>query len=336
MVDKIRYLALSGGGVKSLAYASAAKVLEEYNVIPQIKGVIGTSSGSLAATLLAIGYTSSEIEEILRNTNFENFKDSPWSYFGMLYRFLYYFGLYETDALLDWVGKLLKDKTGSEKITFGEIYDRYNMELVIIATSITKRVPYYFNYADYPEMEVRHAVRMSMSYPIFFKPVIWNNELMCDGGLTKNYAIGYFIEKYGSDAPFYQTIGFNLLSDGLQPNHRIYYGHDKIENVIDYCGVLVDILLLQIEREYVKKSYWERTVPINTGKISTMEFDLTKEQQDILLRHGYEATKKFMEKISGQSSSFVGKSKEDDFSKASSPTESSLEEIASPETNKSN
>ena len=48
-------LALAGGGIRGIAHAGVLKALEENNIKVDIIG--GTSSGSIVATLYAMGYT---------------------------------------------------------------------------------------------------------------------------------------------------------------------------------------------------------------------------------------------------------------------------------------
>ncbi|MHA1109658.1 MAG: patatin-like phospholipase family protein [Promethearchaeota archaeon] len=78
----VRYLIFEGGGGKGLIYSGAAKALGEIGVLEyfkkiinskevfrldpkKIQGVAGTSVGSLAAVLIAAGYTPDEMHEIL-------------------------------------------------------------------------------------------------------------------------------------------------------------------------------------------------------------------------------------------------------------------------------
>ena len=52
-------LALSGGGIKGAAHIGVLEALREENI--SITHISGTSSGSIVATLFAIGYTPEEI-----------------------------------------------------------------------------------------------------------------------------------------------------------------------------------------------------------------------------------------------------------------------------------
>lgn len=57
-------LCLSGGGAKAFAHIGALKALEEENI--KFDYLAGTSSGSIVATLYAIGYTTDEIYNIFK------------------------------------------------------------------------------------------------------------------------------------------------------------------------------------------------------------------------------------------------------------------------------
>ena len=57
-------LALAGGGVKGAAHVGVLKALEEKNI--SIEYIGGTSSGSIVASLYAMGFTADEIYKIFK------------------------------------------------------------------------------------------------------------------------------------------------------------------------------------------------------------------------------------------------------------------------------
>ena len=57
-------LALSGGGIKGAAHIGVIKALEENNI--KIDYISGTSSGSLIATMYAMGYTPDEMYNLFK------------------------------------------------------------------------------------------------------------------------------------------------------------------------------------------------------------------------------------------------------------------------------
>ncbi len=52
-----KFISLEGGGVKGIAYGGAAAALESAGLLDDVEGYSGSSAGSQAAALMAIGYT---------------------------------------------------------------------------------------------------------------------------------------------------------------------------------------------------------------------------------------------------------------------------------------
>ena len=88
----MRGLCLAGGGIKAAAHIGALKALEEEGI--QFDCVSGASSGSIVATMYALGYTSDEMWEMFKNYakkikyfEWKNifFSEAIVSYHGFLY-----------------------------------------------------------------------------------------------------------------------------------------------------------------------------------------------------------------------------------------------------------
>ena len=70
----LEYTCIFGGGaIRGVAYIGALKAIDELNI--SIKTLAGSSVGAIFAGLLAVGYTTKEIEEIILKVNYELFKD---------------------------------------------------------------------------------------------------------------------------------------------------------------------------------------------------------------------------------------------------------------------
>jgi NTE family protein len=138
-------LVFKGGGVKGIAYAGALQQLDEMGYLRQIKRVAGTSAGAITASLLALGYTANEIEDIVVNQmDFASFMDKSWLP-GNVSRFLKSFGWYKGDAFKNWLGGLVKTKTGSVLTNFNDLkalVDEQSgqfRELFVIATNLNRQ-----------------------------------------------------------------------------------------------------------------------------------------------------------------------------------------------------
>lgn len=71
--EKVKNLAVSGGGGKGQFYIGALKGLEDQNVLQNIETFAGTSAGALTAIPLALGMNTDELLEIVKHTDFRAF-----------------------------------------------------------------------------------------------------------------------------------------------------------------------------------------------------------------------------------------------------------------------
>lgn len=74
---KITHLAIRGGGVKGGAYPETIREAEKQNLfkLAEIKGVAGASAGAITAGLIALNYSSDELDVIMRDLDFKSFFD---------------------------------------------------------------------------------------------------------------------------------------------------------------------------------------------------------------------------------------------------------------------
>ena len=111
-------LVFEGGGVKGIAYVGAMKVMEKEEILQNIKRVGGRSAGSINAVLFAAGFTNQQTLNVLNKLHFNDFKDDSWGALRDMNRLKDEYGWYKGDYFREWIGDLLKKKTGSSNITF--------------------------------------------------------------------------------------------------------------------------------------------------------------------------------------------------------------------------
>ena len=109
-----RNLVFEGGGVKGIAYVGALDVLIDKGIISNIQRIGGTSAGAINAILLGLGFTPQETQDILWSLDFNEFLDDSWGNVRDTARLIEQFGWYKGDYFRDWIGKLIKEKTGKE------------------------------------------------------------------------------------------------------------------------------------------------------------------------------------------------------------------------------
>ena len=71
-MSQFRNLVFEGGGVKGIAYAGAVAVLEDKEILPDIRRVAGTSAGAITAVLLALGASPQSVRRIVGGRHLNN------------------------------------------------------------------------------------------------------------------------------------------------------------------------------------------------------------------------------------------------------------------------
>lgn len=310
-----RNLVLEGGGVRGIAYAGAIRVLEDAHITDSLERVAGTSVGGISAAVLSVGYRSKEIEEILGSLRIQQFNDGRWFFIGGASRMLHRFGWYRGDALEHWIGRLLAAKTGQEDLTFGQLHalaarDRRFKDLYIPATNLSRQQRTVFSWESHPDMEIRTAVRASMSVPLYFSAVMLNarghkvrpgeaGEVFVDGGVVANYPLGLF-DKDGVENP--QTLGLKLE----RPAQLDYFDSSRgiapyeIHKLPDYVAALYNIIIETMNRDAAFVNEASRTVYISTGNINPRVRKMTKAQKDLLVSNGREGARRYLSGVVGR------------------------------------
>ena len=327
MSRKIRNLVFEGGGVKGTAYCGALAELEKREILSGVKRVAGTSAGAITATLLAVGYGPEELTRVIKQVHFKDFfkggddaieagedlisfikgKSRAKKLFELLElhkeveedieRVIHDFGVCEGKFFLDWIGGLIKKKTGEEDITFEGLKDQSgSRELYLIATNLSRQTEEIFSHEHTPCVEIRKAVRMSMSFPLAFECVRYKDEeIMVDGGVSRNYPLALFDDrKYldnnkdgegsgdnkGKDHVFNnETLGLRLNSLGDPPPR-------KIDDIIDYVVALVEFAVTMANKERLHEKDRSRSVSIDTLGVSTLDFHLSEKEIQGLIESG--------------------------------------------------
>ena len=189
-----------GGGVKGIAYVGALNKLQEEGILQNIQRVAGTSAGAMVAVLVGLGFTSTEISDILWDISFQNFLDSSWGVIRNTSRLLSDYGWYKGEFFRDLMAGYIEKKTKNSEITFKELETRRKngetfLDIHLIGADLTTGYSVVFNAKNTPHVKIADAARISMSIPLFFaavKGLQGNDHVYVDGGLLDNYAIKVF------------------------------------------------------------------------------------------------------------------------------------------------
>lgn len=326
-----RNLVFEGGGVKGIAYVGTMRVLESKGILQNISRVGGTSAGAINAAMFAAGYSNNEMLKVLKKLDFNDFKDDSWGAIKDLRRLGTEYGWYRGDYFRDWMGDLLKQKTGTADVTFKSLFESTNRSLYVYASNISTSFGEVYSYEHTPRMRVVDAVRRSMSIPLFFRAIRDDrDDVFVDGGAINNYPVKLFdrakyieVEKHKRATEYYDKENSKLQAAGFQ-NSQYFYNKEtlgfrldsakeigifrdgqtpqsvNIQNFLDYSMQLIKTVMSIQDSQHLHSDDWQRTVYIDTKGISTFDFDLSDAKKNELVKSGKEGAEKYFEWWDGE------------------------------------
>jgi hypothetical protein len=277
----IENVCFQGGGMKGLAFVGVAKALDELKQYSNIKRCIGSSAGAIFATAVACRMSPSAISNMVDQTDFSLFLDRGWGWVGEGYNLWESMGVHSGEYFFNWLSKMLQEHVGDSQLTFSGLNQRFGTELVITTTDLTARKLVYLSKDTTPDMEIRQAIRMSMSIPVLFEPVTrvesdGLTHVYVDGGCTSNFPISYFPN----------TLGFSL-DEPMDPKPVT----NAAAVVISLINTDIDIIQdLRIPAECKDK-----IVKIPTFGLDSTNFSMSKDDIRKLEQSGYDATRAYFQ-----------------------------------------
>lgn len=276
---------MSGGGAKGACHIGFLKALEEHNI--PIDYVAGTSMGAIIAGLYAAGYTPDEMAYFVAAPEFQDWAD------GVINpNYIYFYKKEDDNASMV---RLNFDYTDSFKAKIptnlvspyemdyqfmevfasanaaaGGNFDSLFVPFRCIASDITQNKA-----AILRDGDLSMAIRASMTFPFYFKPIKIDGKVMFDGGMYNNFPA-------------------DVMYEDFKPN--VILGCKAAGN---YSTPKVDDLISQLENMLMLKSSYE--IPIDSSvliaphmpQVKVNDFSHSLEFVD----SGYLATSKQIEKI---------------------------------------
>jgi len=188
-LKNIKHLVLSGGGMLGISYIGLVKYLEENlsnSATQNLISITGCSAGAIFASLISIGYTSKELNAIVKIMNFKEYMNINAE---SILNFMKLKGLESGKNLINFLKKYIKDKCGNEDITFKEIKEKFNIELQIGVTNLTQYKFEIMNSINTPDIPIHKAISASIAIPFVFEPIVIGDDIYCDGGILNNLPI---------------------------------------------------------------------------------------------------------------------------------------------------
>lgn len=275
-------LALSGGGIRGIAHAGVLKALEENNI--KIDAIGGTSSGSIIATLYAMGYSPYYIYILFKKYAKDLVNQNSISKVTSIGNFMAnkkgnFQGFYTGEEIESGFNNIALRK-GVKKISDIEMpiviptVDVQDSKKYIITNKIPENSSPNTEYIN--NIDIGKAIRASSSFPVVFSPCEYNKHRFLDGGILDNFPTTE-VKKQGVD----KTITVNFKADDIDEN----------SNIMDIVMRTIDIMGNKISEENISNS--DMVLTIKTDKTGLLE----TEKLDECYKYGYRQTIEQIDKI---------------------------------------
>ncbi|RXH15750.1 patatin-like phospholipase family protein [Bradyrhizobium guangzhouense] len=274
---------MKGGGMKGIAYIGALRELQRFH---DFEMFAGTSAGAITAVLLGAGFTIDELEAELKRVNFSDFLRER---FRRITNLIFYGGLYTGIELTNWVDELLAKKFDSAtRVKFRQFTsETFARRVKVYACRVGKDALIFDSHnPHYADMYASYAVRCSLAIPFFFTPEKDQGLNVFDGGARHNYPVHKILE----ETPDQKFIGLYLGNPRHEPKARRILQAPR-----DVLSNLANIFTEARDEEALEK-YSASTVIIDPRPITTLDFNLSKEEKEFLVLQGRVAALWFLKK----------------------------------------
>lgn len=338
---------MEGGGVRGLAYPGALEVLDQKGILQNIDNVAGSSAGAIAGLMVALNYTSYEIDSVLQNLKIAEFNDGKF-FFGKIRRIKNEYGMYKGEKFESWLSGLIEYKTGNADLNFYQLHQMHLgnkkfKDFYCTGTNITEQKLEILSWKTWPEMKLKTAVHISSCIPFYFVPVAVDSlgnevltrdstylyDLFVDGGMLCNYPVNMFDSCADGGNPFscknviynHETLGLKL-ERGNQIKEfnegKTDIAPYKIKNMKQYSSAVMNLMMESLNRKSPDLANEKgRTIYISYGNISGRPRKVPKSERNILYQNGKEAAQKFFDDLSAinKPASFLSPSQKFTFAK---------------------
>jgi len=206
-------LVLSGGGAKGMAHVGVIRAMEQAGL--KADYVVGTSMGSVVGGLYALGYSSDEMEQIVRSIDWDLILSNRVSFEDISFEEKEYYNRYLLEfpfvqGKLSFPSGLIEGQTLSDVLHYYtwpangyESFNDFPIPFRCVATDISTGEPIVFD-SGY----LQDALRSSIAIPTVFSPFKLENTSVVDGGVVNNFPVD-IVREMGADI----VIGVNVSDE---------------------------------------------------------------------------------------------------------------------------
>ncbi len=278
---------LSGGGAQAMAHIGVLRAFEEEQI--PIDYLIGSSGGSIIGGLYAAGVSLDELEEMVRNGTIMKLflgrkEPGDLPVYERAFRKSGSFSIFENNGSIKTSPGLLNDKliwkelfllTAPAEYRAHSNFDSLLIPFRAIGADVVNRKAVAIGSGSLSE-----ALRISMSMPLIYPPVIRGNKMFLDGGIYAKVPV-FAAQNLKADVIVAVNAG--------DPTPAA----DEVHDVFDFFDAINALLFSYSDSINVKG--WDYYINIDTEGFNVFDFA----GGETLITRGYLAGKKAAQKIGG-------------------------------------
>lgn len=191
---KYKNIVLSGGGLLGLSYLGFHKYIIDNKPcgFENIENILGVSAGSIYALYLACGLDYDTIKEEIIDMDLDAILDMT---IDDIINIKHTKGALDPIIIKQNIIKPLLRYDLDPNLTFQDVYEKYNKNILIGVSNLSRMQFEIFGKENYPEMPVIDAITISACVPLIFKPIIFNEMIYVDGGVINKFPLDFFDHK---------------------------------------------------------------------------------------------------------------------------------------------
>jgi NTE family protein len=242
--------------------------------------------------------------------------------YNNIYSFVDRGGWYSADAFVTWIGRKLDEGEFKgqprrfSKMTLAQFYTATGKELSMIASDTTAQRMLVLNHNTAPDLPVVWAVRMSMSIPLIWQEVLWQEgwgtylgrniagNVIVDGGMLSNFPISLFLApdanvakimgQAASDYVLGLLIDDSVLVDFPAERRLIEYTGDPWQlNTVQRIMRLVNTMMTAHDAAAIEV-FKDHVAELPAGGYGVVEFDMSDAKRQALVDAGRAAMKRYL------------------------------------------
>lgn len=229
-------------------------------------------------------------------------------------------GVFAGDAFIEWLTSLLNErKAGLGSATMAEFFAYTGRDLSLVVTDVDARLMLVLNHRTAPKVPIVYAVRMSMSIPMLWQEIVWQESwgkyldrtltghTLSDGGLLSNFPMHLIATQLDevklvmgeADPLKVPNVGFLIdesLRDGRFEPEKDKEREGMLASTMRRLTKLWQALITSRDQLVLERCLQNHEVcRLPVRGYQTTEFDMSPERFEVLVQAGQDATKRYFD-----------------------------------------